>query len=83
MTESQKQEIYRLQAAHGAQWTALGIARCLDNVDYREIEQLLGERKPAPDPFSPALRSWWMQQPWTWRPDNLNPTTAPWERLTA
>ena len=63
MTESQKHEIYRLQVAHGAQWTALGIARCLDNVDCREIEQL--------------------QQPWVWRPDNLNPTTAPWERVTA
>ena len=83
MTEYQKQEVYRLQAAHGPQWSALGITRCLDNVDYREIEQLLGERKPTPDVFSPALRAWWMQQPWVWRPDNPNPITAPWERITA
>lgn len=58
------------------------ISACVDGVSYREIEDLLGPEPHAPDRFSPALRQWWMQQPWVWRPDNQNPIEAPWERIT-
>jgi len=57
------------------------IAACVDGVSFREIEALLGPEPHPEDRFSPALRAWWMQQPWVWRPDNKTPIEAPWERL--
>jgi hypothetical protein len=60
----------------------LYISACVDGVTYREIETLLGPEPMQPARMSPALHSWWMQQPWVWRPDNPAPIEAPWERLT-
>jgi hypothetical protein len=59
----------------------LSAARCLTGVDYRDIEAQFGSIPHPPDRLSPALRGWWNQQSWVWRPDNRNPTTAPWERI--
>lgn len=80
MTELQEAEVRRLRAAGRSLFY---ISACVDGVTYREIEDLLGPEPSAPDHLSPALRAWWMQQPWVWRPDNQNPIEAPWERLTA
>jgi hypothetical protein len=61
--------------------SALSIARCLTGVSFREIEAAF--EFPAhpvdnrPESFKEFLRS----QPWVWRPDNQNPTEAPWERI--
>jgi hypothetical protein len=57
------------------------ISACVDGVTYREIADFLGPEPHSPDKFSPALRNWWNQQPWVWRPDNRNPIEAPWERI--
>jgi hypothetical protein len=78
MTNDQKVEIKELlDRGH----SPLSAARCIDGVDYREIEEYFGAVPRPADWMSPALRAWWTQQPWVWRPDNRNPTTAPWERL--
>lgn len=58
------------------------ISACVDGANYREIEDLLGPEPHTSDRFSSALRQWWVQQPWVWRPDNQNPIEAPWERIT-
>ena len=78
MTEAQTAEIHRLRR--------LGrslpyISACIYGVSYHEIEELCGPEKHPADLMSPALRTWWMQQPWVWRPDNPCPIEAPWERL--
>lgn len=80
MTEAQETEIRRLRTAGRS---LLYISACVDGVTYRQIEALLGSEPVKSDWMSPALRAWWMQQSWVWRPDNKNPTEAPWERLTA
>lgn len=80
MTPDQESEIRRLR---GCGMSLFYISTCIDGVTYREIEDLLGPEPHAPDRMPPALREWWMRQPWVWRPDNTNPTEAPWERLVA
>ena len=60
----------------------MSAARCMTNISYRDIEEKFGSIPCPPDRFSPALRNWWLQQPWVWRPDNQKPITAPWERIT-
>ena len=72
-------EVRRL---HEAGYSHLEITRCLTGVKHREIEAMLGLFEGKPDHMSPKLRAWWMQQPWVWRPDNMNPTEAPWERVS-
>ncbi len=79
MTPTQEAEIRRLRE-NGA--SLLYISRCVDGVSYREIEDLLGPEPHPQDRMPPKLRQWWMQQPWVWRPDNLQPTEAPWERVS-
>lgn len=78
MTPAQEAEI---RALHAKGRDLCYISACVDGVTYREIEDMLGMPAPTPDKFSPALRAWWNQQPWVWRPDNLNPIEAPWERV--
>ena len=79
MTPAQETEIRRLRE-NGA--SLLYIARCVDGVSYREIEDLFGPEPHPQDHMSPKLRQWWMQQSWVWRPDNQQPTEAPWERVS-
>lgn len=78
MTSAQEAEICAL---HAKGCSLYYIATCVDGVTYQEVENLLGMPTPNPDKFSPALRAWWNQQPWVWRPDNRNPIEAPWERV--
>lgn len=80
MSPQQEAEIRRLRDAGRS---LLYISACVDGVSYREIEDLLGPEPQKPDHLSPALRRWWMQQPWVWRPDNKDPIEAPWERLVS
>jgi hypothetical protein len=61
--------------------TPMSAARCLDGISYREIADEFGEVPHPADRLSPALRRWWMQQSWVWRPDNREPIEAPWERI--
>ena len=79
MTTTQIDEIRRLRE-NGA--SLLHISRCVDGVSHREIEDLLGPEPHPQDHMSPKLRQWWMQQSWVWRPDNQQPTEAPWERVS-
>lgn len=78
MTPEQESEIRDL---HAKGRSNCYISACVDGVSIYEIEELVGSPKPNPDRLSPALRAWWMQQPWVWRPDNREPIEAPWERL--
>jgi hypothetical protein len=79
MTDATKEEILKL---HAKGYSNCFISACVDNATYYEIEDLLGAPKPGPDQMSPALRAWWLQQPWVWRPDNTEPIEAPWERVS-
>lgn len=79
MTPDQATEARALRAAGHSN---LSITRCLSGVTHHEVEDLLGAMPHPPDHMSPALRAWWMQQPWVWRPDNQNPIEAPWERVS-
>lgn len=80
MTKEQKLEILRLRDAGRS---LLYISACVDGVSYSEIADLCGPEPHPPERLSAAVRAWWMQQPWVWRPDNLRPIEAPWERLAA
>lgn len=62
-------------------YSNLSIARCLSGVSYLEIEAQFGPMPHAGDRMSPAVRDWWHQQPWVWRPDNKQPMEASWERI--
>jgi hypothetical protein len=62
--------------------SALSIARCLDGVHYREVEEAFDWPPAKPKRFSDAYWEWHKQQPWVWRPDNREPIEAPWERLS-
>jgi len=79
MTEAQVAEARQLRAAGHSN---LSVARCISGVGLRAVEDLLGPMPHPPDRLSPALRAWWMQQPWVWRPDNQTPIEAPWERVS-
>jgi hypothetical protein len=79
MTEAVKDEILAL---HAKGYSNGYISNCVDGATWREIEDLLGSPQTHPDLMSPALRAWWMQQPWVWRPDNQEPIEAPWERVS-
>lgn len=59
----------------------MSAARCMSGVTYRQIADAFGEVSHPTDRMSPALRKWWWQQPWVWRPDNREPVEAPWERV--
>lgn len=78
MTDLQKAEVSRLKEKG---YSNLYISACIDGVSYREIEADF-PTPTVPDRFSPALRAWWNQQSWVWRPDNTVPTEAPWERVS-
>lgn len=78
MTPEQRTTILELEARNLSHYY---ISACVDGVSFGEIEDFLGPKAHPKDPMSPALRSWWMQQPWVWRPDNQIPSEAPWERL--
>jgi hypothetical protein len=78
MTPDQIAEIRRL---HDLDRSTYYISACVDGVSWREIEELVGSAPHPADRMSPALRKWWMQQSWVWRPDNQTPIEAPWERL--
>lgn len=61
----------------------MSAARCLNDVNYRQIEEAFG---PVPHPpfcgHSPGFYKWLMDDcPYTWRPNNPNPEAAPWSRL--
>lgn len=62
--------------------SALSISRCLDGVSHREIEALFDFPAHPQDDRPAAYKAWLLNQPWVWRPDNQNPTEAPWERTT-
>lgn len=79
MTDAVKEEILKL---HAKGYSNCYISACIDAASLRDIEDLVGCPQPAPDKLSPALRAWWMQQPWVWRPDNPEPIEAPWERVS-
>jgi hypothetical protein len=79
MTEDAKADVLAL---HAKGRSNCYISACVDGASYREIEDLLGAPVATPDIFSPALRAWWNQQPWVWRPDNTEPIEAPWERVS-
>lgn len=79
MTDAIRDEILAL---HAKGYSNMFISACVDGATFYEIEELLGSPKPSPDRFSPALRAWWNQQPWVWRPDNTEPVEAPWERVS-
>lgn len=79
MTEAQITEARQLRAAGHSN---LSVTRCLSDVRLQEVEDLLGPMPAHADQFSPALRVWWNQQPWVWRPDNQAPAEAPWERVS-
>ena len=80
MTSEQFEEAKRLHAT--GRYSAMAISRCLTGVSYREIEAAFEfPEHPAdnrPESYKEFLRS----QPWVWRPDNQDPTEAPWERTT-
>lgn len=79
MTPEHQLEIERLRAKG---YSLCYISACVDGVSYREIEDHLGPEPHSKDWMTPALREWWMQQPWVWRPDSTNPIEAPWERIS-
>lgn len=80
MTDKQRAEVEQLMVQGHS---PLSAARCMANIPYREIEEEFGTVPHPADIFSPALRHWWNQQPWIWRPDNKNPIEASWERIRA
>lgn len=78
MTELQHAEVSKLKAKG---YSNLYISACVDNVSYQQIEAAFPTQYPG-ERFSPAYQAWRMQQPWVWRPDNKQPTEAPWERIS-
>jgi hypothetical protein len=79
MTPEHQSEVQRLR---GKGYSLCYISACVDGVSYHEIEDFLGPEPHSGDWMAPALREWWMQQPWVWRTDNTNPIEAPWERIS-
>jgi hypothetical protein len=68
-----------LLAAGRAPWY---IAACTGD-DYGELAAIVSEQHPPED--TPERIAFWkeaMAAPHTWRPDNPNPTEAPWARVT-
>ena len=78
MTPDQKAEVEGLL---GRGHTPMSASRCMSGVTYKDIVDEFGDVPHPKDPFSPAFRKWYWQQPWVWRPDNKQPIEAPWERI--
>jgi hypothetical protein len=62
--------------------SAMSIARCIDGVSRREIEAAFDFPGHPTDNRPEGYKKWLQSQPWVWRPDNQNPTEAPWERTS-
>jgi hypothetical protein len=60
----------------------MAIARCLTGVNFREIEAAFDFPKHPEDNRPESFKKFLLSQPWVWRPDNQQPTEAPWERTT-
>jgi hypothetical protein len=80
MTPEQYEEAKALYES--GRHSPLSIARCLTGVSYREIEAAFDWPAAPVDNRPEAYKKWLTSQPWVWRPDNQNPTEAPWERTT-